>query len=152
MAAAADRFEIVAGLDAERHRAAFEPYHLRSRSDPQADRGRGGMADVEMDAEALVAGGKRCSIAASAAASITLIITGVASTAIRPEPTKGAVCSGPTTIAEEPVRPGLIRARTSLIRGGEVMPPLYSANLRHGIAPSIRCYYTVPTVRGKRHA
>ncbi len=23
------------------------------------------------------------------------------------------------------------------------MPPLYSANLRHGIAPAFRCYYTI---------
>jgi UbiD family decarboxylase len=35
----------------------------------------------------------------------TLIITGVASTAMRPEPTKEAVCSGPTRSCAVPVRP-----------------------------------------------
>src|SRR6202046_4974423 len=80
-------------------------------------------------------GGNRLSIAASAAASNRLIITGVASTSIRPEPTKGAVCSCPTTISVVPARPGLIWARMGLILagapagGGFVIPP-YSAVLR----------------------
>ncbi len=134
MAAAADRLDFVAGLDAEGDDAAFEPQHLRGGGDAQPDRGRRGMAHVKMNAEALMAGGKRCSTAANAAASITLIITGVANTAIRPDPTNGAVCSGPTTISAEPESPGLIRARTELMRGGVAMPP-YSANLRHGVAP-----------------
>ena len=95
------------GLDTECDRASFEPNHLRGCGNPQTDRSRRGVADVEMDTEALMARGKRCSIAARAAASITLIMTGVASTAIRPEPTNGAVCSGPTTISEWPVRPVL---------------------------------------------
>src|SRR5215475_3510389 len=34
-----------------------------------------------------------------------LIITGVASTATRPEPTRGAVCSSPTVISAEPFMP-----------------------------------------------
>src|ERR1700683_5433076 len=50
-----------------------------------------------------------------------LIITGVASTAIRPEPTNGAVCSGPTMISVVPVRPGVIRATVGLIGAGEGM-------------------------------
>ena len=58
MGAAADRLEFVAGFDAERHGAAFEPHHFGGRGDPHADRGRRGMADVEMDAEALMAGGR----------------------------------------------------------------------------------------------
>ena len=57
----------------------------------------------------------------SEAASMTLIITGVASTAMRPEPTNGAVCSGPTTISAVPVRPGVMRDRTELTRTGEAM-------------------------------
>jgi hypothetical protein len=35
-----------------------------------------------------------------------LIITGVASTAIRPEPTKGAVCSAPTSSCAVPDEAG----------------------------------------------
>src|SRR6186713_1540776 len=59
-------------------------------------------------------GGSKCSTAASAAASMTLIITGVANTAMRPEPTRGAVCSGPTTISAVPVRPGRTADRSSI--------------------------------------
>lgn len=121
MGAAADRLEIIVGFDAECHGAAFELQYFGGRRDPQADRGRRGVADVKLDAEALLTRGRRCSIAANAAASITLIMTGVASTAIRPEPTKGAVCSGPTTSSAVPVRPGLIRARTSLTCALEVI-------------------------------
>jgi len=60
---------------------------------------------------------------------MTLIMTGVASTAIRPDPTKGAVCSGPTTISAVPVSPGTIWPRTVLaLLFDDVMPP-YSAKL-----------------------
>ena len=106
------------------------------RGDTQADRGRRGMADVEVNAEALMAGGNRCSTAASAAASIRLIITGVARTAIRPEPTNGG---------------GMLRADDDFGRAGEAgrdfgqyaagwrvwagIMPLYSANLRATIWP-----------------
>src|SRR5215213_1562410 len=48
----------------------------------------------------------RFSAAARAAASIRLIITGVASTRTRPEPMRGAVCSSPTTSSAWPSRPG----------------------------------------------
>ena len=51
------------------------------------------MVHIEMRAQALVAGLSRCSIAFSAAASIRLIITGVASTRTLPLPMLGAVCS-----------------------------------------------------------
>src|SRR6266540_1370895 len=54
--------------------------------------------------------GSRCSTAASAAASMRLIITGVASTCTLPLPMRGAVCSAPTTSPASPVRPGLTRA------------------------------------------
>jgi hypothetical protein len=50
-----------------------------------------------------------------------LIMTGVASTAIRPEPTNGAVCSGATTSSDVPRSPGAIWARTGLIRALEGM-------------------------------
>ena len=52
-------------------------------------------------------GGSRCSIAASAAASKRLIITGVARTCTRPLPTRGAVCSSPTRSSAMPLRAGL---------------------------------------------
>src|SRR5215467_10981642 len=74
--------------------------------------------------------GSRCSTAASAAASMRLIITGVANTAILPEPTNGAVCSGPTTISAVPVRPGTIRSKKVRAPSGEGIR-LYSANSRH---------------------
>ena len=53
----------------------------------------------------------RCSTAFSAAASMTLIITGVGSTAMRPEPTKEAVCSGLTKSCAVPVRPEVMEVR-----------------------------------------
>src|SRR5882757_2448327 len=49
----------------------------------------------------------RFSQASRAAASIRLIITGVASTRTRPEPMRGAVCSSPTTSSAWPSRPGV---------------------------------------------
>src|SRR5262245_18586093 len=49
---------------------------------------------------------------ASAAASIRLIITGVASTAIAPDPTRGAVCSGATVSSAAPARPGWMAERS----------------------------------------
>jgi hypothetical protein len=55
-----------------------------------------------MGAEALVMLGSDCSTAASAAASIRLIITGVASTRMRPLPMRGAVCCSPTTSSALP--------------------------------------------------
>ena len=130
MGAAADRLELVAGLDPERDGAALDVENLGGGGDAQADRGRRGMADIELYAEALMAGGKqvfnrreRCSLE-------QLIITGVARTAIRPEPTNGAVCSGPTTISAVPARPGVTRARTELTRAGLSCLP-YSVNSRH---------------------
>ena len=63
-----------------------------------------------------MAGGKKVSIALSAAALMMLIITGVASTAIRPEPTKGAVCSAPTSSCAVPMRP--VRGMRSTMASG----------------------------------
>src|SRR5262245_14534019 len=45
-----------------------------------------------------------------------LIITGVASTAMRPEPTRGAVCSGATTSSAAPVSPGWMASRLIMAR------------------------------------
>src|ERR1700724_3423489 len=53
--AAANCLHFVAGLDAEFYGAAFEADDLGCGGDAQADRCRRHMADVEMDAEALVA-------------------------------------------------------------------------------------------------
>jgi hypothetical protein len=41
-------------------------------------------------------------------------MTGVASTAMRPDPTNGAVCSGATTISAVPVRPGVMLGRVGI--------------------------------------
>src|SRR5689334_21089819 len=99
--------------------------------------------------------GSRCSTAASAAASIRLIITGVARTAIRPDPTKGAVCSGPTTISAVPVRPGTIRSNKLRTVLGEVIR-LYSVNpLDRAKRLLPLCYHgdtTVPGVSMSRYA
>src|SRR5215472_3733086 len=57
--ATADRLLLVARLDPERQRAPFDRGELGGRFGLHADRGRGKMADVEMDAEALVAGGQQ---------------------------------------------------------------------------------------------
>src|SRR4051794_31527966 len=54
--AAPDRFALVTHVDTERDGAPFDLQHLRGRSHSQSDRGCGDMADVEMDAEALMAG------------------------------------------------------------------------------------------------
>src|SRR3984957_17874687 len=53
--AAADCLHFVVGLDAEFYGAAFEADDLGGGGDAQADRCRRHMADVEMDAEALMA-------------------------------------------------------------------------------------------------
>src|SRR5215468_439899 len=45
---------------------------------------------------------------------MTLIITGVASTCTRPLPTRGAVCSSPTTISAEPFWPTVTRERSTM--------------------------------------
>src|SRR5262249_60687207 len=58
-------------------------------------------------------GASRRSIAASAAASMTLIITGVASTGMRPLPTRAVVCSGPTTTSAVPLAPTVTRDRST---------------------------------------
>ena len=81
------------------------------------------MADVEMDAEALVAGGQQMLDRRERAASIRLIITGVASTAMRPEPTNGAVWSGVTTSLGVPVRPGVMRVRSIMVIAGVAQGP-----------------------------
>jgi hypothetical protein len=54
------------------------------------------VADVEVDTEALMAFGQQMLDRLKRRRSIRLIMTGVASTAMRPEPTNGAVCSGAT--------------------------------------------------------
>src|SRR5450631_987963 len=54
--AAAYCLHFVVGLDAEFYGAAFEADDLGGSGDAQADRCRRHMADVEMDAEALMAG------------------------------------------------------------------------------------------------
>ena len=73
------------------------------------------MPDVEVDAEVLMARRQQLSTAIEfAAASMRLISTGVARTAIRPEPTRGAVCSGPTIKLAVPLRPGLSPERSSI--------------------------------------
>jgi hypothetical protein len=64
-----------------------------------------------MDAEALMAGGEEMLDRLERGG---LIITGVASTAMRPEPTNGAVCSGATTMSAEPVRPMRMRERSGI--------------------------------------
>src|SRR6478672_12200073 len=58
--------------------------------------------------------GSRCSTAASAAASIRLIMTGVASTGTRPLPMRGAVCSGPTSRSADPFIP-IFKCDSSII-------------------------------------
>src|SRR5215469_12777000 len=78
-----------------------------------------------------------------------LIITGVAKTAIRPEPTKGAVCSGPTTISAVPVRPGTIRSRSAgPLRGEDIW--LYSVNSADR-AKRLVWYHGDATARGFEH-
>jgi hypothetical protein len=57
--AAADRLEFIARFDAERHVAALQARDLGGRGNAHADRRRRGMADVEMRAEALMAGGQK---------------------------------------------------------------------------------------------
>ena len=95
--------------------------------------------------------GSRCSTAASAAASIRFIITGVASTAIRPDPTKGAVCSGPTTISAVPVRPGAIRSRNARTLLGEDIR-LYSVNSGERAKRLRRCaIMAMEQPRGLKH-
>src|SRR5262245_4080740 len=56
MGAAADRLALVARLDPEADGASLNVCHFRCGHHAQADRGRGEMLDVEMDAEALMAG------------------------------------------------------------------------------------------------
>src|ERR1700730_7331833 len=77
--AVADRLCVVARRDPERERAAVDRNQLGGGVHPPA---------------------------ASAAASITLIMTGVASTGTSPLPMLGAVCSTPTSSSADPVRPG----------------------------------------------
>ena len=60
--------------------------------------------------------GSRCSTAASAAASIRLIITGVASTGTSPLPMLGAECSTPTRRSTDPVIPVLSAVRSRVMR------------------------------------
>ena len=53
-----------------------------------------------------MAGGKKVFDCVECSGLMMLIITGVASTAIRPEPTKGAVCSAPTSSCAVPDEAG----------------------------------------------
>src|SRR5258705_9991399 len=70
--------------------------------------------------------GNDCSTAASAADSINWIITGVASTRMRPLPMRGAVCCSPTTISAIPVRPaGRVRTRGICVGAPEGNSPDY---------------------------
>ncbi len=64
------------------------------------------MLHVEPGAEALMARRQQMFDGFKEAASIRLIITGVASTGTRPEPMLGAVCSSPTMSSAVPVRAG----------------------------------------------
>ena len=59
MGAAADRLDRVARFDAEGDGAAFDAQNLGRRRHRQADRRRRDVADVEVDAEALMAGRKQ---------------------------------------------------------------------------------------------
>jgi len=59
MAAATNRFEFVARHDVEGDRPAFDARYLRCGYHTQADRCRRGMTDIEPNAEALVASGKK---------------------------------------------------------------------------------------------
>jgi hypothetical protein len=54
--AAADRILVVARLDPERKCPALDRDQLGGRDDRHSDRGRGKMADIEMNAEALAPG------------------------------------------------------------------------------------------------
>ena len=91
MRAVADQIALVVRLDPEFERAAVDKKLFRC-PHPHADRGRRDVADLEAVPRLWWPGGSKCSTAASAAASIRLIITGVASTLTRPEPIRGAVC------------------------------------------------------------
>ena len=57
--AAADWLEFVARSDAKADCPAFGPRHFCRGNDPQPDRGSRGMANIELKAETLVAGGKK---------------------------------------------------------------------------------------------
>jgi hypothetical protein len=71
------------------------------------------MGHVEVDAEALMARRKKVFDRVERSRLETLIITGVASTAMRPEPTKEAVCSGPTRSCAVPVSPEVMGVRST---------------------------------------
>src|ERR1700761_4806222 len=53
MGTAADHLELIARLDSKCDGAAFEAQNLRACGDPQPDRRRRGVTDVEVDAQAL---------------------------------------------------------------------------------------------------
>jgi hypothetical protein len=117
--AAADRLALVVRLDGEGESTAFDRDKFGSRRHPHADRRRCKVAHVEMDAEALMALRQEMPQAASAAASITLIITGVPSTGTRPLPMLGAVWATPTTRSAEPLSPTFSRDRSVKVRSSK---------------------------------
>src|SRR5262249_58730499 len=95
--AVADRLLLVVGLDPEQQSAAVDAGQLGGGAHAHSDRRGREVPHVETDAEALMPSRQQVLTAASAAASMTLIMTGVASTGTRPLPTRGAVCSTPTS-------------------------------------------------------
>src|SRR6185503_4131286 len=91
--------------------------------------------------------------AARAAASMTLIMTGVASTAIRPEPTNGAVLSGVTMISAWPVRPAVTRERSGMAGLIAETPWIVAKTAaREPITPGDRLMPKGPSIREPIHA